>query len=166
MVSNFLHDRIAVGDQIDLFPPSGEFVLKDGDKPLVLISGGVGITPTLAMLTTALSTGRAIHFIHAARHAGVHAFRAQVDALAQEHPNLRRFYCYESAGDEGSPQPHATGYLDQRRLAEWLPASRDVDAYFLGPTPFMKAVKAHLLALGVPPAQTHYEFFGPAEALA
>ena len=166
VVSNFLHDRVAVGDQIDLFPPSGEFVLKDGDKPLVLISGGVGITPTLAMLTTALSTGRAIHFIHAARHAGVHAFRAQVDALAQEHPNLRRFYCYESAGDEGSPQPHATGYLDQRRLAEWLPASRDVDAYFLGPTPFMKAVKAHLLALGVPPAQTHYEFFGPAEALA
>ena len=164
-VSNFLHDRVNVGDSIQLFPPSGEFVLEDGDKPLVLISGGVGITPTLAMLTTALSTGRAIHFIHAARHAGVHAFRDQIDALAREYPQLQRFYCYETAGDTG-PQPHATGYLDRQRLGEWLPATRDVDAYFLGPTPFMKAVKAHLLALGVPQAQTHYEFFGPAEALA
>jgi len=90
-------------------------VLKDGDKPLVLISGGVGITPTLAMLTTALSTGRAIHFIHAARHAGVHAFRDQIEALAREYPQLQRFYCYETVGDTG-PQPHATGYLDQQRL--------------------------------------------------
>ncbi|USX18141.1 NO-inducible flavohemoprotein [Oxalobacteraceae bacterium OTU3REALA1] len=164
-VSNFLHDRVNVGDSIELFPPSGEFVLKDGDKPLVLISGGVGITPTLAMLTSALSTGRAIHFIHASRHAGVHAFRDQIEALASEYPQLQRFYCYEIASDTG-PQPHATGYLDQQRLGEWLPATRDVDAYFLGPTPFMKAVKSHLLELGVPPAQTHYEFFGPAEALA
>ena len=140
-------------------------MLKDGDKPLVLISGGVGITPTLAMLTSALSTGRAIHFIHAARHAGVHAFRDQIEALASGYPQLQRFYCYETASDTG-PQPHATGYLDRQRLGEWLPATRDVDAYFLGPTPFMKAVKAHLLALGVPQAQTHYEFFGPAEALA
>ncbi|MBP1202135.1 nitric oxide dioxygenase [Duganella sp. 1411] len=165
VVSNFLHDQVSVGDSVQLFPPSGDFVLKDGDKPLVLISGGVGITPTLAMLTTALSTGRDVHFIHAARHAGVHAFRDQVDALAQEHPQLRRFYCYESASDAG-PQPHATGYLNRQQLAEWLPATRDVDAYFLGPTPFMKAVKSHLLELGVPAAQTHYEFFGPAEALA
>ncbi|HEX7984272.1 MAG TPA: NO-inducible flavohemoprotein [Duganella sp.] len=165
VVSNFLHDQVNVGDSVRLFPPSGDFVLKDGDKPLVLISGGVGITPTLAMLTAALSTGRDVHFIHAARHAGVHAFRDQVDALAQEHPQLRRFYCYENATDAG-PQPHATGYLNQRTLAEWLPVTRDVDAYFLGPTPFMKAVKSHLLELGVPAAQTHYEFFGPAEALA
>lgn len=165
LVSNFLHDRVNAGDTLQLVPPSGEFVLEDSDKPLVLISGGVGITPTLAMLTTALSTGRAIHFIHAARHAGVHAFRDQVDALAGEYPQLQRFYCYETAADAG-PQPHATGYLNPAQLAQWLPETRDVDAYFLGPTPFMKAVKSHLLELGVPQAQTRYEFFGPAEALA
>jgi len=164
-VSNFLHDQVNVGDSIQLFPPSGEFVLKDGDKPLVLISGGVGITPTLAMLTAALSTGRAIHFIHAARHAGVHAFRDQIDALALEHPQLQRFYCYAVAADTG-PQPHATGYLNQAQLGAWLPETRDIDVYFLGPTPFMKAVKSHLSELGVPQAQTYYEFFGPAEALA
>jgi nitric oxide dioxygenase len=163
-VSNFLHDHVGVGDSLQLFPPSGDFLLNAGDKPLVLISGGVGITPTLAMLTAALATGRTIHFIHAARHAGVHAFRDHIDALAAAHPQLQRFYCYEAANDAG-PQPQATGYLNQQQLGAWLPETRDVDVYFLGPTPFMKAVKSHLRDLGVPPSQTFYEFFGPAEAL-
>ncbi|TFW14784.1 NO-inducible flavohemoprotein [Duganella callida] len=165
LVSNFLHDSVNVGDTIDLFPPSGDFVLADSDKPLVLISGGVGITPTLAMLTKALTTNRPIHFIHAARHANVHAFRDHIDALAARHPQLQRFYCYETT-DADSPQPHATGYLNTEHLSQWLPESRDLDAYFLGPTPFMKAIKSHLASLGVPQSQTYYEFFGPAEALA
>ena len=163
-VSNYLHDHVAVGDSLQLFPPSGDFTLVDSDKPLVLISGGVGITPTLAMLAAALGSGRRIHFIHAARHANVHAFRDHIDALAAQHPQLQRFYCYEAANDSG-PQPHATGYLDQQKLGAWLPETRDVEAYFLGPTPFMKAIKSHLLELGVPQSQTYYEFFGPAEAL-
>jgi nitric oxide dioxygenase len=55
--------------------------------------------------------------------------------------------------------------LDQARLAQWLPESRDIDAYFLGPQPFMRAVKRYLRELGVPESQTHHEFFGPASAL-
>ncbi|WP_332853652.1 NO-inducible flavohemoprotein [Duganella sp. S19_KUP01_CR8] len=163
-VSNFLHDHVNVGDSLKLVPPSGDFTLADSNKPLVLISGGVGITPTLAMLTAALGTGRPIHFIHAARNASVHAFRDHIDTLAAQHPQLQRFYCYEAANDSG-PQPHATGYINRQQLGAWLPETRDVEAYFLGPTPFMKAIKSHLLELGVPQSQTYYEFFGPAEAL-
>jgi len=55
--------------------------------------------------------------------------------------------------------------LDQSRLESWLPESRDVDAYFLGPKGFMAAMKRQLKAAGVPDAQVHYEFFGPAAAL-
>lgn len=162
-VSNFLHDAVQPGDTVELFPPAGAFTLRESDKPLVLISGGVGITPTLAMLSAALRTRRPVHFIHAARHAGVHAFRQHIDQLAEDHPQLARYYVYEQ--DSGAVPPHATGYLDRETLAGWLPESRDVDAYFLGPTPFMKSVKTQLRELGVPEAQTHYEFFGPAEAL-
>jgi nitric oxide dioxygenase len=50
-------------------------------------------------------------------------------------------------------------------LARWLPPSRDVDAYFLGPKPFMRQLKKQLRELGVPESQTRYEFFGPASAL-
>lgn len=162
-VSQHLHEQVAPGDVLQLFPPAGNFVLRDGDKPLVLISGGVGITPTLAMLQAALETERAVHFIHCARDRASHAFRATVDALAARHPQLQRFYCYDQAG--AADEVDAVGLLDQQRLADWLPPSRDLDAYFLGPKPFMALVKRHLKALGVPEAQTHFEFFGPAAAL-
>ncbi|MFC7411438.1 NO-inducible flavohemoprotein [Hydrogenophaga atypica] len=161
VVSRFLHDEVREGDTLEVFPPAGAFTLQPGDKPLVLISGGVGITPTLAMLSEALQSGRTVHFIHCARNRAVHAFRDTIDALAARHPQLQRFYCYDQA-DEGAD---AVGLLDQARLAQWLPANRDVDAYFLGPKPFMALVRRSLLALGVPEAQTRYEFFGPAAAL-
>ncbi|MDE1166477.1 MAG: NO-inducible flavohemoprotein [Pseudomonas sp.] len=162
--SNFLHDRFQVGDTLELFPPSGEFTLRDSAKPLVLISGGVGITPTLAMLEAALRTERPIHFIHCARNGTVHAFRDFIDDLADRHPQLKRFYCY-SEDDGASAAADAFGLLDQNLLGQWLPAQRDLDAYFLGPKGFMAAVKRHLKALGVPEQQSHYEFFGPASAL-
>lgn len=163
VVSNALH-ALDEGAVVELFAPAGDFTLQPGDKPLVLISGGVGITPTLAMLEQALATSRPVHFIHCARNAGVHAFRRTVDALAERHAQLRRFYCYDEHEGEAAA-PDAVGLLTEDRLAAWLPEDRDVDAYFLGPKPFMAAVKRQLKVLGVPERQTRYEFFGPASAL-
>ncbi|MFK3792830.1 NO-inducible flavohemoprotein [Pseudomonas piscis] len=164
VASNYLHDQCPVGSSIMLFPPAGEFTLQASDKPLVLISGGVGITPTLPMLEAALATERPVHFIHCARNGQVHAFRQWVDALAERYPQLKRFYCY--AEDDGvSPAADNLGLLTQDQLAQWLPEQRDLDAYFLGPKGFMAAIKRHLKALGIPEQQSRYEFFGPAAAL-
>ncbi|WP_409287037.1 NO-inducible flavohemoprotein [Pseudomonas guariconensis] len=162
-VSNYLHQQLQVGQTLQLFPPSGDFTLTHSDKPLVLISGGVGITPTLAMLQAALQTQRPVHFIHCARNGAVHAFRDWIDGLAAHHPQLKRFYCY--AEQDGKGEADAVGVLSQEQLGQWLPAERDVDAYFLGPKGFMAAVKRHLKDLGVPEQQSRYEFFGPAAAL-
>ena len=162
-VSSHLHAQVKVGDLLDVFPPAGAFTLAPSDKPLVLISGGVGITPTLAMLEEALKSTRPVRFIHCARSQAVHAFREAVDALAARHPQLQRFYCYDQAAAGAAPD--AVGLLDEQRLAQWLPETRDLDAYFLGPKPFMAQVKRSLQALGVPASQTRYEFFGPAAAL-
>ncbi|MFJ7140585.1 MAG: NO-inducible flavohemoprotein [Pseudomonas protegens] len=164
VASNYLHDQCPVGARIMLFPPAGEFTLVASDKPLVLISGGVGITPTLPMLEAALATERPVHFIHCARNGQVHAFRHWVDELAQRYPQLKRFYCY--AEDDGvSPAADKLGLLTREQLADWLPEQRDLDAYFLGPKGFMAAIKRHLKALGIPEQQSRYEFFGPAAAL-
>ncbi|SCZ60093.1 MULTISPECIES: NO-inducible flavohemoprotein [unclassified Pseudomonas] len=164
VASNYLHDQCPVGTSVMLFPPAGEFTLAASDKPLVLISGGVGITPTLPMLEAALATERPVHFIHCARNGQVHAFRNWVDELAQRYPQLKRFYCY--AEDDGvSPAADKLGMLTREQLAEWLPEQRDLDAYFLGPKGFMAAIKRHLQALGIPEQQSRYEFFGPAAAL-
>lgn len=163
-VSNHLHGQVSEGDIIDLFAPAGEFTLKHNDRPLALISGGVGITPTLAMLQAALGTHRPVYFIHSARHGGVHAFRDAIDHLAVQHPQLKRFYCYAERREEDLPA-HGFGFLDEGMLKKWLPETRDLDVYFLGPIAFMKAIKKHLRALGIPEVQSRYEFFGPASAL-
>ena len=164
VASGFLHDQVQEGDLLDIFPPAGDFVLAEGDKPLVLISGGVGITPTLAMLDAALKSQRPVHFIHFARNRSVHAFRAAIEARNARHSQLQRFYVYDEHGNDVEA-PHAIGLLSNSALADCLPASRDVDAYFLGPKPFMRRIKKQLNELGVPEAQTRYEFFGPASAL-
>lgn len=173
LVSTHLHDQVQVGSVVELFPPSGGFALADGERPLVLISGGVGITPTLAMLETALARtpSRPVRFIHCARSHKVHAFRRAIDALAHQHPQFERFYCYDEApsADDVEVAPHAVGRIDAASLAQWLPAAaegvRDIDAYFLGPKPFMQQVQRSLRTLGVPDRQVRYEFFGPASAL-
>lgn len=90
----------------------------------------------MAMLQAALKTNRTMHFIHAARHGGVHAFRGAIDALAARHPQLKRFYCYEERRD-GDAEAHALGYVDETNLRKWLPETRDVDVYFLGPVAFV-----------------------------
>ena len=162
VVSNHLHDALGVGAAIDLFPPAGDFVLQPGSRSLVLISGGVGITPMLAMLHAAHEQRRPVTFVHFARSDAVHAFRDWVDDLVARSPQARRFYCHEKTG---TLPVDAQGRASAELLARWLPQARDMDAYFIGPPPFMAAVKRALGELGVPPAQMHWEFFGPAAAL-
>jgi len=164
--SNWLHENAAVGTVLKAQAPCGDFVLQpagEQPRPLVLVTGGVGITPAMSMLESVAHTGRPVHFIHAARHGGAHAFRERVDALAAQHANVKPLYVYDTPRE--SDRPHATGFVTRELLAQQLPADRDVDLYFLGPKPFMKAVYASSLELGVPRQQLRYEFFGPLEAL-
>ncbi|WGK60390.1 NO-inducible flavohemoprotein [Halopseudomonas sp. SMJS2] len=162
-VSSFLHDRIQVGDELRLTAPSGSFMLNQQQRPLVLLTGGVGITPAISMLQPALESGRQVHFLHGALNSSTHAFREHVDALAQQHDNLSISYVYSHplAGD----QPHDTGFFDQQKLSAMLPDGPDVDVYFLGPKPFMQNCQKLLNALGIPAENQRYEFFGPLEEL-
>lgn len=164
-VSNWLHDHLTVGDQVQALPPCGDFVLDaSSTRPLVFVTAGVGITPAMSMLETVASTGRPVHFIHAAQHSAVHAFRDRVDALAQAHPNVQPLYLY----DQPRPgcAPHRVGRVSTDLLAGLLPEDRNVDLYFLGPKPFMQQVFASAKALHIPESQVRFEFFGPLEALA
>ncbi len=163
VISCYLHDKVAEGDMLEAFPPCGDFVLHPGQKPLVLVSGGVGLTPTVAMLNAAVDSGRPIHFLHCARNQAVHAFRDHVDALAAKHPNVQKTYVYDQP-DPGD-KADATGMINEALLARTLPANRDAEVYFLGPKPFMAQVKRLLAKLGVPERQTHFEFFGPLQTL-
>jgi nitric oxide dioxygenase len=166
LVSNFLHDSVLEGNVLDVFPPAGEFTLRDGTSPVVLISGGVGITPTLAMAEAALAKGgREVAFLHYTRNSDVHAFAQTLDNWAAYYPQFRSFLVYEQGEPGEDSKADAFGRPVVDHLEHWVPASRDCDVYFLGPKPFMAFIKRSLAALGLPSSRAHYEFFGPAEAL-
>lgn len=162
-VSNFLHDRVQAGDELRLTAPSGDFVLNRQQRPLVLLTGGVGITPAISMLQPALESGRQVYFLHGALNSTTHAFREHVDALAQQHDNLNVGYVYSEPLD--GDQPHDTGFFDRQKLDAMLPATTDLDVYFLGPKPFMQNCQVLLNELGIPADNQRYEFFGPLESL-
>lgn len=163
LVSNYLHQQVGVGSELLITAPCGDFVLRDSPRPLFLVTGGVGITPAISMLNTAIASGRDIHFIHGAINGKHHAFKEQVDQLAAANQNLKACYIYEKPLP--TDQPHHAGFINRAVLEERLPQDRDVDFYFLGPKPFMQVVNGLAKELGIPQQQVRYEFFGPLQDL-
>lgn len=169
-VSNLLHDSLEEGAALEIGPPCGEFFLDVAakhDRPLVLLAAGVGITPILSMLQTALKEmpDRKIVFIHGALNEDVQAFRATIDALAAKHPNLKTHYRYTDAATKGERTGNTSTGLVDAALIETMTGQRDADYYFCGPQPFMVGIYQDLLAWGIPATQVHFEFFGPKQAL-
>ncbi|HEV7326797.1 MAG TPA: 2Fe-2S iron-sulfur cluster-binding protein [Bosea sp. (in: a-proteobacteria)] len=166
--SCFLHDRVAIGDLVEIAPPRGEFVLAmDTKRPVILASGGVGLTPLVSMLHALTSEPeREVHFLHACDDGEVHALRREVDALVGSRPGLTARYCYRvpSPADAASGSHHAEGLLTKALLRSWLPLG-DYDVYLCGPPPFMANVYAAFRELGVRKDRIRYEFFGPATVL-
>ncbi|SDA91685.1 2Fe-2S iron-sulfur cluster-binding protein [Mesorhizobium qingshengii] len=166
--SCFLHDRIEVGDVLQAEGPRGDFVLDKGSsRPVVLLSGGVGLTPMVSMLHALASMpDRRAVFIHACENGGVHALRDEVTGLVTTRPGLTAHYCYRfpSACDKAEQRFHSEGMISREVLQRLLPID-DYDFYLCGPPPFMQAIYALLRELGVPKHRIAYEFFGPATVL-
>lgn len=166
--SCFLHDRVAIGDLVEIAPPRGEFVLaRDTQRPVILASGGVGLTPLVSMLHALTSEPeREVHFLHACDDGEVHALRREVDALVGSRPGLTARYCYRapSPADAAAGLHHADGVMTKALLRSWLPLG-DYDVYLCGPPPFMANVYAAFRELGVRKDRIRYEFFGPATVL-
>lgn len=163
VASNYLHDQINEGDGINILAPCGDFVLRKNNRPLVLLTAGVGITPAISMLNAEAASGRKIHFIHAALNTQVHAFKSHVDQLVGEHQSIQPLYVYSEPSADC--EPHATGFINKDLVGTQISNETDVEFYFLGPKPFMQSALNIAKELGVPAEQTHYEFFGPKEDL-
>ena len=164
VVSNYLHDKLELGGTVNLLPPCGDFVLRKNNKPLVLLTGGVGITPAISMLNAEANSNRNIHFIHAALNSQVHAFKEHVDELSNGSRNISTYYLYSEPTD--ICKPDGRGFITSELIASLIPDNRDVEYYVLGPKPFMSAALKIAKELRIPKEQVHYEFFGPSEALA
>jgi ferredoxin-NADP reductase/ferredoxin len=161
--SRYLHEHVGVGDLMDVAAPRGSFVLREGTRPVVLISAGVGATPVLAMLHALARehSTRPVWWLHGARNHDEHAFGAEVDELLAALPDSHRLVAYsQPANGDGRGADHdLSGRLDLR-VIERAGIPKDADYYLCGPDGFMRAIGAALAARGVAPERIATEVFG------
>ncbi|MEZ0111153.1 ferredoxin-NADP reductase/MOSC domain-containing protein YiiM/ferredoxin [Catenulispora sp. EB89] len=166
--STYLHQRVKVGDVLDVAAPRGTFLLKDADTPVLLLSAGVGATPVLAMLKAlaARRSPRTVWWLHAARDGAHHPFADEVRALLGQLPAGRSFVAYSAPRptDRLGVDYVFAGRFGPERISELKPP-QDADAYLCGPDAFMKDMTTALLACGLSAARIHTEIFGATSAV-
>ena len=161
--SRYMHENVRVGDLLDVAAPRGNFVLRPGTGPVVLISAGVGATPVLAMLYALARdhSTRGVWWLHGARNHDEQAFGAEVDGLLAALPNGHRLVAYSRPPDPDASDPDhdLNGRLDLAAL-EQSGAPKHADYYLCGPDGFMRAIGAALAARGVASERIATEIFG------
>lgn len=161
-----LHRHTRVGDSLRVAAPRGGFFLDPRrTNSVVLVAGGIGVTPMVRMLAELVHTGdpREIYFFYGVRNGGDHALRSQIEELVAERTNVHLFIAYSQPRD--SDREFSDYQFRGRITAEYL---RDVlptgkfDYYLCGPGPMMQSLVVGLLESGVSDEAIHYEAFGPA----
>ncbi|SDH94655.1 nitric oxide dioxygenase [Alteribacillus persepolensis] len=165
VVSSYLHQSVNTGDVLELTAPAGDFYLQESDRPVVLISGGVGLTPLMSMFhTLAEENKRPVTFIQAAQNREQHAMFEETAQKAEEHDHIHYHVCYDHVRDEDKSNPYIQkeGRIDAEWLRSILP-EEEADYYFCGPPLFLKAMNQILTkSFRISQDRIHFEFFGPA----
>jgi ferredoxin-NADP reductase/MOSC domain-containing protein YiiM len=165
---NYLREHLRVGDHLAVSSPRGSFVLQPGERPIVLLSAGIGATPALAMLhaLAAARTTRQVMWLHTARDGQHHPFAGEVRRLMRALTNGQSYNCYTrpESIDKMGEDFNATGRFS-RAVFDELGLPRDADVYLCGPTRFMADMKQALAALGVTPERIHIEIFNGGESM-
>lgn len=164
--SCFFCESVKVGDILDVKAPNGHFFLDMTDeKPVVLISGGVGVTPMVSMLNAIIASGqkRELWFFFGARNGADHIFKDYMTEVAAKYDFVRMHICYSRPrpGDVKGKDYQHEGRVSVDLMKELLP-SNNYDYFICGPGPFMKNITDGLEFWGVPDKHVHFEAFGPA----
>jgi ferredoxin-NADP reductase len=163
--SNHFHDQVKIGSILQVRAPSGHFHIDRSDDPLVLIGGGIGITPMLSMLNWCLVSqpGREVWLFYGVRNGREVVTKSYLEVLALSHTNFHLRMCFSA------PQPedvagrdyHHQGRIDINLLCIQLPAKL-YHFYICGPTSMLESLVPALEDWKVPDTHIHFEAFGPA----
>jgi MOSC domain-containing protein YiiM/ferredoxin-NADP reductase len=164
----YLREQLRVGGTLDVSSPRGSFILQREERPIVLLSAGIGATPVLAMLhaLAGAHSTQQILWLHAARDGEHHPFNAEVARLMLTLTHGRSYVCYSR------PQPHdkvgmgfdAVGHLSLAVFRE-VGVPPEADVYLCGPDRFMTEMKATLATFGLDPKRIHLEIFNGGESM-
>jgi ferredoxin-NADP reductase/ferredoxin len=168
VAGTYLHERVHVGATVDVSSPRGSFILQPGERPLVLLSAGIGATPVLAMLH-ALVCGhslRQVLWLHAARDGAHHPFAAEARDLVQALAHGRGYICYSQplSRDRVGMNFDAVGHFSKAVFDE-LRIPPEAEVYLCGPNRFMADMREILGGSGVPRERIHVEIFNGGESM-
>lgn len=162
-ISNYLHDFIHEGNKVDLTAPAGNFTLaEDLNAPVVLISGGVGLTPLMSMLQNLVQKDyhHPITWLHGCRNRNVHAFKSDLDEITREYQNVSQHVFYDLPTATDKQEGVMEGFLDINKIAS-LPQFPGTRYYVCGPSAFIEKQYNDLLAKGIDKESILFEEFGP-----
>jgi ferredoxin-NADP reductase len=171
--SNYFHDHVIEGNTIRAMTPRGKFTLDESStRPVVLLSGGVGVTPMISMLEQLADNSggcgctRQVWFIHGAINSEYHAFDRYVRTLATDYSclNVHVRYSQPSDDDVEGKNFDSTGRVDIGLIKSLL-LFDDYEFYMCGPPAFLESLYEGLKDLNVADNRIHYEFFGPGATL-
>ena len=163
VVSGFLHGSVKEGDLLECSGPSGSFIFTGREcKCILLIGGGVGITPLMSVLRylTDRSWAGDMYLLYGCRTPQDIIFRDELDYLQRRHPNLRVLVTVSHPDDPDWKGPK--GRISRQLISESVPDLPSRYVHICGPVPMMEAVKQMLAELGVPRERIKIEAFGPA----
>ena len=164
----YLREHVRVGDALDVSSPRGSFILQSGERPVVLLSAGIGATPVLAMLhaLAADRSTRQVLWIHAARDGQHHPFAAEIRGVMAPLTNGHTFVCYSRPTSRDKMGEHfdAAGHLS-RSVFDEVRVPQDADVYLCGPTRFMADMKQTLTDMGLAPERIHVEIFSGSDSM-
>lgn len=164
LISNHLHDSVKVGDVVDLTAPAGDFQLAgDLAGPVVLISGGVGLTPMISMLQNLVDKDYAypITWLHGCHNRAVHAFKHQLDQIVSESEQIEQHIFYDVPTELDKLDGVKEGILDLNKIGS-LAKYSGAKYYVCGPAAFIRKQYQDLIAMGVGKESILFEEFGPA----
>ena len=169
LVSSILHNRVKVGDVVELSAPTGGFALEDAksEHPLVLIAAGIGITPMVPMLETLAVENpmRKVHFLYTTQNLAHYPLKKEVDAAIKGMPNAAKgiFFTQPGQADHLGVDYDAAGRITPANIRNFC-QDPDADFFICGPIGFMQDVSKALKDIGVIPARIHTEVFGTGSA--
>ncbi|MEQ1907983.1 MAG: iron-sulfur cluster-binding domain-containing protein [Vicinamibacterales bacterium] len=165
-VSSALHASLRPGSLLTVRAPAGSFLYPtDDERPLVLLAGGVGITPLMSMLRYSVEAdpGRPVTLFYSVRRAADVAFKDELTLLSKRNAHVRIFI----AISDDIPEPgQFPGFISQELVTTTVPDVAHAVCLICGPPPMMTAMTSMLTSVGVPNSQIRFEVFQAAVAVA
>ena len=164
LVSGTLHATVRPGSTMTIKSPAGAFTYPaDDDRPIVLVAGGVGITPLMSMLRHAVDSEptRPVTLLYSVRTAADLAFDDELQFLRRRHAQFRPVIAVTEGPMRDDCHP---GFITAPLIRDAVPHLVDAACFVCGPPPMMTAMTALLEQMGVPKPQIHTEVFQAAVA--